>query len=212
MLGVWTDKKGNVVEKLVEDAIALGLDDFWGAASWIFKEKHTTVTTTASQETVDLPYDFDGLISVVERVSNGGTKLEKFNPDEYDRLMPDSGSYAENTPDMYKVYFDQGDEVWKLALYPTPSAAISLRISYHTISDNGNVPGKFIGGLMESIGRHLLMPGTVDRRNARYAFYDEIKRLEKINTADNETLSKFSDSGDVAREYDWVEHLRVRNG
>lgn len=185
--------KGKTIEELVDRAIVDGKDDFRGAYSWAFKEKHDTVTTTSAQETVELPEDFEGLMSVVQRTSTYGGKLRKYGADEYDRLMPRSTAHTNDTPYMYKVYFDGADDVWKLALYPTPNAAITLYLTYHIM---GEIPDKYVGGLKAAVAKHLCWPGSDEWMKAENAFLMEIERLKGIDDPDVEGITRFLDSGD----------------
>mgnify|MGYP000951979417 CR=1 FL=1 len=187
LLFAWKQMKGKDTEKLIDKAIALGYEDFWGSAPWAFKERHDTVTTTAATETVDLPSDFEGIVSLVERTSDDGRRLQKLSPDEYDRLIPYSADLSNDTPAYFKVYFDKADDVWKLALYPTPDAAISLHLTYHTIEDGGDIPAKYIGGLTAMIGKYLTMPGSIDRMGALSQANVEIERMKKIDGPNSET-------------------------
>jgi len=191
-------KPDKQIKELIKQAIIDGKNDFRGAFPWAFKEVHDTVTTTASEETVELPDDFEGLLSVVEHTSISGYKLRKYAPDSYDRLVPDSESLYEGTPLMYKVYFD--DDVWKLSLYPTPNAAINLYITYHKM---GDIPDKYIGGLKAAIAKHLAWPGSAEWQGAEKAFITEVERLKQVDNPDVEGISHFNDSSDEPTEHDW---------
>jgi hypothetical protein len=204
--------KGGTFDKLLKGAIKAGRSDFWGAYPWAFKEKYSTVTTTESQETVDLPDDLDSIISVREKTTTNGRKLVKYASDEYDRLIPSSGDLNEGTPQMYKIYYDSEDAVWKLAMYPTPSAAITLYLHYHTMSDNGTIPDKYIAGLTAAVGKYMSPPGSVVRTNAILEFNAEVERLKLTDNVDVEPISRFHDSSDEPRDFDWSEYYRVRSG
>jgi len=208
LLFVNKQAKGKDVDSLIGSAISMGYEDFWGAYPWAFKETHDTVTTTASTETVELPDDFDGIVSAVEHETTDGRKLRKLSPDEYDRLIPYSEDLTTDTPAYYKVYYDREDEVWKLALYPTPDSAISLYITYHTIENGGEVPGKYIGGLYASIGKYITMFGTKERQAAIMEANAEIERLKIIDgpNADG-TIGRFLDAWEAEgpRSKRWYE-------
>ena len=201
-------KKSAELEKLISLAIPMGTEDFWGSYPWAFKEKHDTITTTASTETVDLGSDFEGLISVIEKTSSKGGKLYKLSPDEYDRLIPDSASNSEGTPKYYKVYYDQEDKVWKLALYPTPSDAISLYVTYQIlpIGDDG-VPSKYISAQIVAISKYLHLPGSPEWMSANVALQPEINRLQMADSVDYEKISKVLDSSDLDYEIDQYDPL-----
>lgn len=181
---------------LIDFAIMAGRDDFWGEYPWAFKEKHDTVTTTESQETVDLPVDFEGVVSVVEQTSTPGFKLQKYETDEYDRLIPHSTGQNESTPKVYKVYYDKTEGLWRLALYPTPNAAISLYLTYHTIADNGEIPKKYIGGLTAGIAQYLFIPGSQGWLGAHQAFLSQVERLALMDNPDVGPVTKVLDSSD----------------
>ena len=198
-------------EKLIDTAIELGYNDFIGAVPWAFREKHTTLTTTGSQETVDLPDDFDGIISLTEHTSASGFKLQKYAVDQYDHLIPYSGGQSENTPKIYKVYYDGEEGVWQLALYPTPDSAISLYLSYQTMGDGAEIPAKYIGGLTAGIAQYLFIPGSKEWNGAHMAFLSEVERLKMADDPDAGTITKVLDASDVAPSWDFEEYV-TRSG
>jgi hypothetical protein len=204
----YNKSEGKNTNKLIDIAINKGTKDFWGSAPWAFKERHTTKTTTASQETVDLPEDFQGLVSVVERETTRGQKLYKLVQDEYDRLIPDSAGQTEGTPDYYKVYFD--DDRWKLALYPTPNDAMTLYITYHTLHSSQESPDKYIGGLVTTIGKFLFMPGSAAWFGAYNASLAEIERLKQVDNPDVEAISRMLDSSSDPIPWDFEEYVGGR--
>jgi hypothetical protein len=207
------DVRGNkqkIDDKLVKKAVELGIDDFWGVAPWAFKEKHEPITTTADQETVDLPDDFEGIVNVVERETYGGMKLIKLPSSLYDRLIPYSGDLNTDTPNCYKVYYDASDEVWKLALYPTPSSAITLYLTYHTIAVGGEIPPKYTPGLIATICKYLSLPGSEQHTAATAASIAEIERLKQRETVDVEGVDHFLDSSDTPSiGTNWSEYIRL---
>ena len=203
---VYLKNSSKDMRKLVESAIESGRDEFWGAVPWAFKEKHVTITTTESTETVDLPDDFEGIVSVIEKSSNTGFKLQKYADDEYDRLIPDSTSLNEGTPSIYKVYYDREENLWRLALYPTPSAAISLYLTYHTMSESGAIPQKYIGGLVAGIAQYLYVPGTPSWAGAHNAFLSQVERLKQVDNPDVGSVTRILDSSDVPTySTDWFD-------
>lgn len=207
---VYLKEAGTDMSKLVKQAIESGRDDFWGAVPWAFKESHATITAKGSTEAVDLPDDFEGLVSVIEKDTTWGRKLQKYTPDEYDRLVPDSAGQSTNTPTSYKVYYDGSDEVWRLALYPTPSAATTLYLTYHTIEQSGEIPDKYIGGLTAGIAKYLFMPGSERWTGAYNAFVAEIARLKQIDNPDVESIGRFLDSSNEPIVWDFEEYMAGR--
>ena len=207
---VYLKETGTDMDKLVKQALVSGREDFLGAAPWAFKEKHDTITTTASTETVDLPEDFEGLISVIEKDTTWGRKLQKYTPDEYDRLVPDSAGQSNNTPYAYKVYFDGSDEKWKLALYPTSSSAVTLYLTYHTIEEGGEIPSKYIGGLTAGVAQYLFMPGSTEWTGAYNAFMSQIARLKLVDNPDVESIGRMLDGGNEIVEWDFEEYIAGR--
>lgn len=197
-------------EDLLKMAIVAGKEDFWSSYPWAFKEKSKTVTTVSGTETVDLPEDFEGLINVRERTTTGGMKLTKLSPSEYDRLVPYSADTANYTPHTYKVYPDREDGRWRLALYPTPSAAISLYINYHVLEDGGAVPQKYIAALIAATTKYFFMVGSLNHTGAVNAFNLEVERLKLVDNVDVEEGGKMLDSSDAPNlETNFSEYVRV---
>jgi hypothetical protein len=210
LLNVHSSKTGVDFNKLVTVAVTNGLDDFWGAVSWAFKEKHDTLTTTGSSETVNLPDDFEGLLSVVHHQDITGQKLIKMTPDEYDRMIPNSAGQNEGDPCYYKIYYDE--DTWKLSMYPTPDSAITLYLTYHTVENGGVIPDKYIGGLIATISKYIYMPGSKEWIGAQQASLMEIERLKSVDSPDIEKMGRFLDASDEPHEWDFEEYMRVRQG
>jgi len=204
------EKAKKLDKKLLTITILAGKEDFWSAYPWAFKENTTTITTTDGQETVDLPYDFEGLLNVKERDTSDGFKLTKLSPSEYDRLIPYSEDLPNYIPHTYKVYYDRGNSTWRLALYPTPNGAITLYVSYHVLEDGGNIPQKYISALITSTAKYFFMPGSVSYGSAANAFDIEIEKLKKLENVDIEEAGKMLDSSDAPNlGVDWSEYMRV---
>jgi hypothetical protein len=203
-----TGKTDNKIDNLIDDAIIAGKEDFWAAAPWVFKEKHDTLTTTASSETVNLPEDFDGILSVREKTSTHGLKLVRMTASEYDRAIPYSGSHSEGTPRYYKVYYDDTDRIWKLALFPVSSAAISLYLTYMVLADSGDSSKKYTAGIIAAVGKYLTMPGSPEKDRAILQFKVEIERLEANDNPDKELPQKImvpTETMPKVPEYWWGE-------
>lgn len=205
-----TNNKGKSFKDLLTDAVTLGIRDFVLSVPWSFREKSDTVTTTASTTTVDLPDDFDGIISITEHTTTNGRKLKKYTADEYDRLVPDSESMNEDTPAFYKVYYDFDDSIWKIDLYPTPDSAISLYVSYICLADDA--PYKFYPGMVAAVGKYMNPPGSSLRGFAMREFQVEVDRLKKSDVVDVGPISRVLDTADEPRDFDWEEYYRVRSG
>ncbi len=188
--------KGKDMDKIVTFAVETGIDEFWGAVPWAFKKKKETITTTASQESVDLPEDFDGIISIVEKTTTNGMKLIKYEADKYDRLIPDSESQNEGTPKIFKIGYNGDDGVWQANLYPTPSDAISLYVTYHSIEEGGEIPDKYLGGLIATIAQYLFIPGSANWIGANQASITQIERLKLIDDPDVGPVTRILDSSD----------------
>lgn len=199
-----------VDENLIKQAIAMGLSDFCGAYNWAFREIHDTITTTESSETVDLPSDFVGIVSLREHTSSSGYMLRHVGADEYDRTIPDSTALNEGTPKMYKVYYDDNEGVWRVALYPTPDAAITLYLSYHSLGVT--VPEKYVGGITAAVAKHLAYPGSTEWMSANNAMLMEIERLKVVDNIGVGTISKVHDSSDEPTSWDFIEYMRVGQG
>jgi len=207
LLYVHRGEKTTGIEKLVDRAIIMGKNDFWSAYPWAFKEKHDTLTTAASTETVDMPGDFEGICSIRERESDNGRKLIRLGADEYDRRIPYSADLAQDKPAYYKIYFDAADNLWKAALYPTPNAAYTLYLTYHIIEDVGIIPEKYDAGLTAFVGKYIWLPGTAERQAAIEQSIIELERLKQVDDPDVETPTRFLDANEAInpRSKKWYE-------
>lgn len=211
IIRIWKHATDKVIDKeLVDDAVGFGLRDFYGAWPWAFKEAHEELTTTASDKTVVLPKTFDGMVSIIEDTSSNGRKLIRMVADEFDRLIPDSEGMSTGTPKYYKVYYDQTTGNWKVDLYPTPSAAITLYLTCHTLAnDNQEIPDKYIGGFVAGAAKYLALPGSADWNMAQAAFNGELDRLRLVDNVVVESVSRVTDSSDQPRLWDFSEYMRT---
>jgi len=184
----------------------VGKQDFINSHAWTFKQKTEILTTTAGTETVDLPSDFDGIISLIERTSTHGNKLLELPTDEYDRNIPYSTSLTNDTPKYYKVDYEANYGIWRLYLYPTPSAAISLYLSYLSSSVEG-VPEKFMPAYMACIAKYIVLPGSPEHMSATNTANMEIDRMILVDTPSHSEVSKILEEEEATqpRNYKWYE-------
>ncbi len=187
LLAVRGGLKGKELEDLIKTAVRMGQYDFYNAYPWAFRETTDTITATSGQETVDLPENFIGLLTVREKDTTYGRLLIKLEPEVYDRLLPDSASRTNNKPKYFKVYYNGSDGVWQLALYPTPDTGITLYINYHKDYEGENIPDKYTAGVLAAIAKYLAVPGSQEYLTADTAFNIEVKRLYDIT--DNPDLT-----------------------
>ena len=175
---------------VIDLALLAGKRDFMNANRWMFRRKADTLTTTAATETVDLPDDFDGMISVREKTTTDGRKLIELPSDEYDRQVPSSADLTNDTPKYYKIDYNAANGIWKLYLYPTPNAAISLYLSYLSSSIE-SVPEKFLPAYMACIAKYIVLPGTKEHWSAINTANAEMARLIPMDTPSQSDVSKF---------------------
>ena len=130
--------------------------------------------------------------------------------DEFDRLIPDSEGMSTRTPEYYKVYYDLATGKWNIDLYPTPSGAITLYLTYHALAhENHNIPDKYVGGLVTAAGKYLAVPGSQQWLTANAAFLTEIDRLTLVDDVRVGVVSKILDSSDEPRPWDFSEYMRT---
>lgn len=192
----------------IGSAYNMGIRDFWGAHRWAFKEKRTTVATTVNQEYVELPFDCEGVVSVLEHETENGRKLRYLPSDEYDRLVPYSTDLATDTPAYYKIVYDYDSGYWRLYCYPTPDAVINLHLIYHTIADDGgNVPTKYTAAVFSHIAKFLALPGTAEYAQAMAGAAAEDARLARDDSPHKTGVSRFLDSyeSEQPRHKKWYE-------
>jgi hypothetical protein len=202
--------KGKDFNDLLQDAITLGIRDFVASVPWAFRQKTDTVTTTVSSKTVEMPTDLDGLISITEHTTNNGRKLVKYGEDEFDRIIPDSESMNTGTPGIFKIYYNFEDGLWKIDVYPTPDAAISLYVSYIAMVDDS--PEKFYPGIVAAVGKYMNPPGSKERAECMVEMTAEVERLRAVDNVDVSPISRVRDSSDEPLAWDFEEYMRVRRG
>jgi len=175
---------------------------------WAFREKADTVTTTVGTSIVELPDDFDALLSITEHTTTNGRKLVKYAVDEFDKLVPYSEDFNSDTPSIFKIYFDYENGIWKLGLYPTPDAAISLYVSYLALTTDA--PDKYIAGLIAAIGKYMYPPGSEGRNYAIRQFNAEVERMREVDNVDVAPITKIQDGSDEPLAWNFEEYIAGR--
>ena len=86
-------------EKAVKKAVLAS----YAASNWAFKRRQEDVGVTASANYYDLPADFEGFESVVERTTTNGAQLEYMPKSEFDRYFPYPASHSVGTPRVFTI-------------------------------------------------------------------------------------------------------------
>jgi len=134
---------------------------------------HDTITTTASQEYVELgteTVDFDQAVVLTERTNDQPIEIITFK--EYRERFPDPTANSQATPDVAAFFAN------RIYFGPTPSGAISIFLDYYklltVLNSNSSLPFENKFNSLVTVGVIEWLVKWLDRGNANM-----IDRAEK---------------------------------
>lgn len=196
---------------LAKHAIRQGLDAFWGAWDWYWKENQTTLAITASAEDYIIK-DFESFRILREQATVSGLKLQYYAKEEFDTLVPKTSTFATGDPQMYTVYRDITDKKWRIAFFPQPDGAMTIYLSLY-IEPGGDtkkavelIPSRFLSGLEAFIGWKIYPVGDSRRMMAYTEVQAELKRLQIQNKLNMSSPNFMPDGTDqqVTVDRPWI--------
>lgn len=183
--------KVNDVASYVGTAVRLGLQSFWGANDWTFKEYEHDLVLSSSAEEYELPDNFEGYRHGREEVSVMGTQLQYYTKEDFDRYVPKLSSQPATTPQALTIYKNADTGKWLAKFWPQPggSETLYLTILVTTPSDCGDVPDKAQDCLDAYIAKKVFPYGSFGYKDA--ATTAEVERL-KLEVKDKVKHSKMT--------------------
>ncbi len=178
-------------------AVKTGLADFWGAGNWYFAQDELEFSIADGEESYSLPTNFAGFITMREETSAWGARLQFYPKEEFDLRVPKMSAYNNNTPQMFTIYHDAGEnKAMKLKLFPIPSSSQTIYIRFKTRppSNVGAVPDEFQSGVEAFIAKHLYPFGHRGYQAAYKLALVELNRLRAIDKTDHSNVTRFQDS------------------
>lgn len=166
------------IDEYATRAVESGLQRFWGASDWSFKQVTDTLVISTSSDYYELPTDFDSMVTLREETSQSGLKLDYMSKEEFDSFVPKQSVWESNSPYRYTIFnTDLNKKV--ISIYPRPSA-LTLYMLYlkTTPNDTLNIPDKFQTGVEAAIALSIFLPNNPSRSLAYSEFRAEVKRLE----------------------------------
>lgn len=196
------DLPADGLENHVKVCIREGIRSLWYARAWTWVQQDYELTVSSSDETTNLPSWFDGFITVREKGSQDGKELLYYPKEEYDRLLPKPGAYSSNYPEVYTVYYDHADKVWKFSCFPysttTPLYCKMVRKFTGSVAD---IPDRAVDALYACVAHKMFPLGTLQRLNAQQEKFNEIKLLEESDSPYRGHIVKILD--------DTAEHIKT---
>ena len=166
---------------LVRRAIEMGLDDFWHAGDWTFRERRHTFTTTTAANTYSLPDDAEGLVSVTDETTGCGREMLYLSNDDFRQRFPDPVVFGSGYPQVYTIYDDEG--VRKISFYPPPGAmTLYMTIQTKVPNNVGAIPARATAALIAFIEKYLVPIGSTARQAAEVNAENELRKLENRDT------------------------------
>lgn len=196
------------LDALVDTAIDLGLSELWNARSWSWRTKTTSIDTSTSAVSYDLPSDFDGVKSVKEDTSLTGQPMFYLPKEEFDAHFPRPGAYGSDYPSHYTIWYEEDENRWKIAFFPLPSIS-NIDIVIFTTAPGAidNIPGKAQGALLVCMEQYLYPSATTERKRAAEAYGEKLKQLETADSPFKGDIYKIHDDTDtnIRRYRPWID-------
>lgn len=162
---------------MVDDAIGLGLDDFWHAKKWRFRHAERILTITSEEDGYALPKDVTAVSNVREQASLDGGSMLFMAKDEFDAKIPSPSARPSGYPHMWTLYMD-GDILW-VKFFPRPTVdAIYYDALLDTPANMVTIPNIASAALIATIGKYLYKLGTWEYRESISVAESEIAKLE----------------------------------
>lgn len=197
------------ITKHVLRAIDAGLQMFWAASNWSFKESEYSLSLSATADDYDLPDDFDSFRVVWEEETSYGYKLQHFARERFVEMMPKLSAHSTGTPRMFTIYRDEGAGAWKISFYPRTAGSETIKIAYYltTTTEPDNIPDKAQSALEACIAFKVYPPGHPSKQGTYAEALDEIHRLERIDRVDQSDIGGVMSTGEA-----WVYRSPNING
>lgn len=199
-------------DKAIADAISLAGPFVWKAYGWRFRRKEMTVTTTGSQEYIELPEDFSGFYGLRYRGgSSEGWQLEYHDEDTFEYAFPNPDLTANDAPLRVKIVKDNDSGMWRAYFNPEPDTTYNLTLIY--LTDYGALtafPQGFEGVFMAACWLFLHPTGTAAWNGAvtgyRAMLEDAIRNLDPVYRSEpgqTRTARRFNVEGGGNVPEDW---------
>lgn len=192
---VYTSVKIDQVDAYVNRCIIQGLKDFWTAWSWRFRAKTYELAITSQDESYTLPTDFDGMLTIREKNSGTGLRLQFLPKEDFDRAVPKETLLTSGDPEFYTVFFDgtakkisfsrrPSDQTLYLYYNATPPAAVE------------KVPDYAQACLESYIAKHVYPHGHPGRRDAIIEAENEKMKLQVMDKGSHAAPRMFQTDSD----------------
>ena len=204
-LGAATNLQPAEYKVLIRRAIEIGLDDFWHAGDWTFKQRRHAFTVSTTTNLYDLPDDFEGMVGVTDETNEGGGELIYLSNEDFKLAFPDPDYSSSSSPQVFTIYENEG--VRRISFYPPPSAG-TYYLEMHTKVPNnvGAIPARATAALVAVIEKYLVPIGSMARQAAEGNAMNELNKLANRDTfyAGNQTRVRDYSEYNVFPWRDWA--------
>lgn len=196
--------KVNDSNKYVTNAVRLGLQAFWGASPWLFKNFDFDLVLTTSADRYVLPDNFSGLRMAREEISVMGGALQFYTKEDFDATVPKLSAHGSDTPQACTVYYDAAKGKWYIKFFPKPAGSETIKLGYMvtTPSDCDDVPDMAQGCLDAYIAKKVYPYGHPGRVDAQVTAKVELQRAEIQDRAKVSSMTTMP-TGDGRGFYRW---------
>ena len=186
-----------LVQERASISLELGFMEVWGSYPWKVRRKATTLTTTASQASDNLPEDFEMVIWVGAQKSGQKRYIAIREEEWFDLAYPMPTDDSNQLPQDCKIVYNEASPAksWKIHWWRIPDQAYTIPVAYHRKGDVQffpKLPTHMIGAVLASA--LAFFKGNVAERQA----YDQMafQKILQAQVVDKTTSGVFPVFGD----------------
>ncbi len=192
--------KREATEQAIVQACNMAIGAFTGARPWSFAAASTTLTTDANG-IITFPDDFDGSITLRERVSSSGGWIQVWSNEKFDFEIPRLDNLTGSYPKACKVYVEDG--TWKGQMAP-PTASTVVYVTYkRKVTELAEIPEKYLPGITAAANFFMTIPSAPEHGVAALVMGNMIKILWKEDRKSWASIFKTLDEAEVRRYVTW---------
>lgn len=183
---------------VAHSALEMAYSEVWGSYRWTVRHTQTTLTTTASGATTNLPADFERAIWMGLQYTGNKHRIAIKEEEWFDLHYPYPADDAEGKPIVCKLVFSPGAAAsdWKVYWWRVPDAAYTIALAYDRAANIGEfekLPSHMLKAVMA--GALAMVKGNIAERQNFDVLYE--RALARAQMADKPVSGVFPLFGPV---------------
>jgi len=202
----------DMIDGIVDDALIQAGPYMWGCYKWKFRRKAANLTLVASQEYVELPYDFSQFYSLRHRNgTSDGWQLTYEGEDTFEYHHPNPTMNSEDEPQSVKIVHDSETGTNLAYFNPIPDSAYTPTLIYFSsFGSIDSIPDDYSKVMLAACWLFMYAPGSDSWMKADIAFNrakeDAIREIDPMYQGEPSTVkraSRFDPEGAGYAPEDW---------